>query len=446
MERRERPRKKGRKLRSARSEEWRPAARRRKGVERSRKREAHDDEDRGYEEISGRGGVPIRAWVRGVPFEAAAQRQLENVARLPFVHSHVVAMPDVHLGRGATVGSVIPTLGAVIPAAVGVDIGCGMVAQRTSLTASRLPDSLKAIRSAVEAAVPHGVGGRGNAGSWSEPPTAASRAWRRLSERYTAITDRHPRVAHERAARQLGTLGGGNHFVELCLDADDQVWVMLHSGSRGAGNRIGTHFIHLARREMERHSIQLPDRDLAYLSEGAELFDDYLRAVGWAQEYARVNRELMLGAVLAAMERELPRFELEDRAIDCHHNYVEREHHFGEDVYLTRKGAVRARDGDLGIIPGSMGARSFIVRGRGSVDSFHSCSHGAGRAMSRGQARRRFSVADHVAATAGVECRKDKAVIDETPDAYKSIDAVMDAQRDLVEVVHELRQVVCVKG
>jgi tRNA-splicing ligase RtcB len=442
MKRREKPQKKARRERKA--EEWRPAARKRK---RKRKENLGDGAaaEAQFEETT-RGGVPIRTWTRGVPFEAEAQRQLENVSRLPFVHSHVAAMPDVHFGRGATVGSVIPTVGAVIPAAVGVDIGCGMVAQRTSLTADRLPDNLRAIRSEIEAAVPHGVGKGGNRGSWDETPNAVGRAWRDLSDRYTHIVDRYAHILHDRASRQLGTLGGGNHFVELCLDLDDHVWVMLHSGSRGAGNRIGTHFIHLARREMERHSVRLPDRDLAYLQEGSELFDDYLLAVGWAQDYARVNRDLMLAAVLDAMRAQLPRFELQDRAINCHHNYVQREHHFGRDVYLTRKGAVRAGEGELGIIPGSMGAQSYIVCGKGNADSFESCSHGAGRKMSRGAARRRFSLDEHKAATAGVECRKDKAVIDETPAAYKSIDAVMAAQRDLVDVVHELRQVVCVKG
>ncbi len=408
------------------------------------KRERKDET--GYEEITATGGVPVRSWTRGVPFEDAARRQLLNVARLPFVHSHVAAMPDVHLGIGATVGSVIPTVGAIIPAAVGVDIGCGMVAQRTSLTAERLPESLREIRLEIEAAVPHGVGKRGRVGSWDEAPKPVARAWRALSERYARIVDRHAPVGHKRPALQLGTLGGGNHFIELCLDEEDRVWVMLHSGSRGAGNRIGTHFIHLARREMERHQVRLPDRDLAYLREGSELFDDYVEAVDWAQEYARVNRELMLAAILAALRKHQPRFRLEAEALDCHHNYVAREHHFGADVFLTRKGAVRAREGDLGIIPGSMGARSFIVRGRGNPQSFHSCSHGAGRAMSRGEARRRFSVEDHRIATRDVECRKDAAVVDETPGAYKSIDAVMHAQRDLVEVIHELRQVVCVKG
>jgi len=400
----------------------------------------------GYEELTRTGGVPVRTWTRGVDFEEAAQRQLMNIARLPFVHSHVAAMPDVHLGVGATVGSVIPTLGAIVPAAVGVDIGCGMLAQRVGLSAAQLPDSLKSLRTEIEQAVPHGGGKGGRVGAWDEAPKPVGRAWRALSDRYARITTRYDKVAHRYPAEQLGTLGGGNHFIEVCLDQSDRVWVMLHSGSRGAGNRIGTHFIHLARREMERQQVRLPDRNLAYLREGSELFDDYVDAVGWAQDYARVNRELMLAAILAALRRRLPPFELEAKAIDCHHNYVARERHFGEEVLLTRKGAVRAREGDLGIIPGSMGARSFIVRGKGNPDSFHSCSHGAGRRMSRGEARRRFSLDDHRRATRDVECRKDRSVIDETPQAYKPIDAVMEAQRDLVDVVHELRQVVCVKG
>jgi tRNA-splicing ligase RtcB len=443
MKRREKPERKKRRVQKT---EWRPAARRRRDAPgESLPSSASADDTAAYEEVTGRGGVPIRSWTRGVPFEDGARRQLENVARLPFIHSHVAAMPDVHFGRGATVGSVIPSVEAIIPAAVGVDIGCGMVAQCTTLSANRLPDHLGEVRSAIEAAVPHGGGG-GSRGAWKETPRAVGRAWQAMSDRYQNITSQYEKVEHRRPALQLGTLGSGNHFIELCLDEKDRVWVMLHSGSRGAGNRIGTHFIHLAKREMQRHSVHLPDRDLAYLREGSELFDDYLDAVGWAQNYARVNRELMLASVLAALAEHLPRFELAERAINCHHNYVQREHHFGRDVYLTRKGAVSAREGELGIIPGSMGARSFIVRGKGCAMSFHSCSHGAGRVMSRGDARKRFTIEDHQRDTEGIECRKDKAVIDETPRAYKSIDAVMSAQRDLVDVVHELRQVVCVKG
>jgi tRNA-splicing ligase RtcB len=399
-----------------------------------------------YVELENTGGVPVRAWTRGVPFEAAAQQQVRNVARLPFVHSHVAVMPDVHFGIGATVGSVIPTRGAIVPAAVGVDIGCGMVAQRTTLSAAELPDSLDGLRSEIEAAVPHGGGKGGSLGAWREPPKPVARAWRELSERYARLIARHPAVKHRQPAHQLGTLGGGNHFIEICLDEAERVWVVLHSGSRGAGNRIGTHFIAQARDQLAREDVRLPDRDLAWLREGTPSFDDYVEAVDWAQSYARVNRELMLEAVLAALRRHAPPFALETRAIDCHHNYVARERHFGADVYVTRKGAVRARAGDLGIIPGSMGARSFIVRGKGNPMSFESCSHGAGRAMSRGEARRRFTLADHRRAVEGVACRVDEAVIDETPAAYKPIDAVMQAQRELVDVVHELRQVVCVKG
>jgi len=395
-------------------------------------------------------GVPIRAWVRGVSIEPAARRQLENVARLPIVFRHVAAMPDVHFGIGATVGSVIPTEGAIIPAAVGVDIGCGMMAVETTLTASQLPDSLHALRSAIEAAVPHGRtnnGGRGDRGAWHHVPGPVDAAWRRtLSREYAQLCDKHPKLGQGNDQNHLGTLGTGNHFIEVCLDERDHVWFMLHSGSRGVGNRIGTYFIELAKKDMKRHLGDLPDKDLAYFTEGARHFDEYVAAVGWAQGYAATNRQLMMDAVVAAAQRELTAFELGDTAVNCHHNYVAREHHYGREVFITRKGAVRARLGDLGIIPGSMGARSFIVRGKGNAESFCSCSHGAGRAMSRGEAKRRFSLEDHAAATAGIECRKDAEVIDETPMAYKPIDAVMAAQAELVEIVHELRQVVCVKG
>jgi len=397
-------------------------------------------------------GVPIKAWTRGVDIEPAARKQLENVARLPIVFRHVAVMPDVHFGIGATVGSVVPTRGAIIPAAVGVDIGCGMMAVETSVTASQLPDSLKALRSAIEHAVPHGRtmnGGRGDRGAWHKVPHGPTEAWRTLSREYKQLADHHPRIAAGNDQNHLGTLGTGNHFIEVCLDERDHVWFMLHSGSRGVGNRIGSYFIELAKRDMQRHIKDLPDKDLAYLREGTEHFDDYVAAVGWAQRFAMTNRQLMMGAVVAAAKRSdsgLPPFELGETAVNCHHNYVAKEHHFGEDVFITRKGAVRARRGDLGIIPGSMGARSYIVRGKGEPQSFHSCSHGAGRAMSRTEAKRRFTVEDHVKATEGVECRKDLDVIDETPMAYKSIEKVMAAQADLVEIAHELRQVVCVKG
>jgi tRNA-splicing ligase RtcB len=405
-----------------------------------------------YDLIETDGGVPIKAWTRGVAVEDAARKQLENVAKLPIVFHHVAAMPDVHFGIGATVGSVVPTERAIIPAAVGVDIGCGMMAVETTLTASQLPDTLRPLRTAIENAVPHGRtanGGRGDRGAWHNIPPAIAAAWQELAPDYQRLVDRHRALGQGNDVNHLGTLGTGNHFVEVCLDERDRAWFMLHSGSRGVGNRIGTYFIELARADMKHHVRNLPDADLAYLEEGTRHFKDYVAAVDWAQRFARRNRDLMMASVVAAARQVgvgLPQFELGELAVNCHHNYVEREHHFGADVYVTRKGAVRAGLGDLGIIPGSMGARSFIVRGKGERESFCSCSHGAGRAMSRGEAKRRFSVDDHAKATEGIECRKDAAVIDETPGAYKPIDAVMAAQADLVEVVHELRQVVCVKG
>ena len=396
------------------------------------------------------GGVPIKLWTRGVDMEDEAHEQLRNVASLPFIHKHVAAMPDVHWGIGATIGSVIATKGAIIPAAVGVDIGCGMIAVQTTLVASDLPDNLLGVRSAIEAAVPHGrtdKGGKNDRGAWGDVPDGVADVWAsEFAESYDTITVKHPKALARNSARHLGTLGTGNHFIEVCIDEGNRVWAMLHSGSRGCGNRIGTYFIRRAKKEMERWFIQLPDKNLAYLVEGSQLFGDYVEAVGWAQRYAMRNREAMMAVVLMAMGKELPSFGTTDVAVNCHHNYVTKENHFGANVWVTRKGAVRARAGDMGIIPGSMGARSYIVRGKGNADSFHSCAHGAGRAMSRTEAKKRFTLEDHAKATEGVECRKDADVIDETPGAYKDIDAVMAAQADLVEVVHTLRQVVCVKG
>ena len=394
-------------------------------------------------------GVPIKAWINGVGVEDQARKQLINTASLPIVFHHVAVMPDVHFGMGATVGSVVPTEGAIIPAAVGVDIGCGMVAVQTTLPAAQLPDSLKDLRFAIEKAVPHGRssnGGKGDRGAWHKLPATTDRAWRGLLGDYEVILDKHPKIRGGNDVNHLGTLGTGNHFIEVCLDETDHVWFMLHSGSRGVGNRIGTYFIELAKRDMKHHVESLPDKDLAYLREGTSHFDDYVAAVSWAQRYAMKNRTLMMDAVIAAAKKLLPAFELGELAVNCHHNYVQKEHHFGHDVFVTRKGAVRAGIGDLGIIPGSMGARSYIVRGKGNPESFCSCSHGAGRAMSRGAAKRTFTVEDHEKATEGIECRKDESVLDETPGAYKDIDKVMAAQEDLVEVVHTLRQVVCVKG
>ncbi len=407
--------------------------------------------ERPYNLIQPENGVPIKAWTRGVPLEAEAEKQLRNVARLPFVYKWVAAMPDVHWGIGATVGSVIPTQGAIVPAAVGVDIGCGMMAVETTLGAAQLPDNLRGLRTAIEKAVPHGRtnnGRRGDRGAWGEIPQRQIGVWRQLERGYKAITEKYPRLDRGNDVNHLGTLGTGNHFIEVCLDENDRVWFMLHSGSRGVGNRIGTFFIELAKNDLREQLKNLPDKDLAYFKEGSEHFEDYVHAVAWAQEFAFYNRKLMMEQLVDAVAEsgEVPRFSLTTTAVNCHHNYVAREQHYGRSVLVTRKGAVRAGKGDLGIIPGSMGARSFIVRGLGNPESFESCSHGAGRLMSRNEAKRRFTLADHIRATAGVECRKDSDVIDETPMAYKPIDDVMNAQQDLIEVVHTLRQVVCVKG
>ena len=397
------------------------------------------------------GGVTIKAWVRGVPFDPGARTQLENLARLPIAHGWVAAMPDVHVGIGATVGSVFATRDAIVPAAVGVDIGCGMTAVRTSLKAEQLPDDLKPVRSAIEVAVPHGRtsdGGRGDRGAWHDLPAPVAAAWARLEPTYKEIVRKNQGASHARNVHHLGTLGTGNHFIEVCRDEEERVWIVLHSGSRGVGNRIGTYFIERARDAIGAQWATLPDKDLAWLAQGSKLFDAYVEAVGWAQDFARTNRRLMMDAILAALARKsvVPPFTIDAAVVDCHHNYVQRETHAGCELFVTRKGAVRAGLGELGIIPGSMGARSFIVRGRGNPESFESCSHGAGRRLSRTAARKEFTLADHEKATAGVECRKDKDVIDETPGAYKDIDAVMAAQSDLVEIVHTLKQVVCVKG
>jgi tRNA-splicing ligase RtcB len=404
-----------------------------------------------YEVFHSKHGLPIKAWTRGVPVEDAAKQQLLNISELPFIYRWIAVMPDVHLGKGATVGSVIPTAKAIIPAAVGVDIGCGMMAVRTSLSANDLPDNLAPLRSVIEQSVPHGRtdnGGRNDRGAWQTPPARNAEAWARLEPKYSEIVKKHPKLTRGNDFNHLGTLGTGNHFIEICLDESNGIWIVLHSGSRGVGNRIGQFFIELAKQDMRKFMINLPDKDLAYLPEGTEHFNDYVKAVHWAQSYAMKNRELMMAAILDALHASalLPPFEANAEVVNCHHNYVSVEEHYGERVFVTRKGAVRAGKDDLGIIPGSMGAKTFIVRGKGNPESFESCSHGAGRAMSRTEAKRRFTVADHVRATEGIECRKDEDVIDETPAAYKSIDAVMQAQADLVDVVHTLKQVVVVKG
>jgi tRNA-splicing ligase RtcB len=393
------------------------------------------------------GRVPVKVWTPEL--EPQARRQLENVASLPIIHGHVAAMPDVHMGIGATVGSVIPTKGAIIPAAVSVDIGCGMNAVQLSIHAKDLPTNLRKVRSAIERDVPVGFdmheSAKGRGGSREEAARAMRRGLAKIAEKNPQI-EKMQKDFRETWVRQLGTLGGGNHFIEVCLDESQAVWIMLHSGSRGIGNVIGRHFIERARREMEKRDVRLPDRDLAWFAEGTPAFDEYVEAVHWAQDYATANRAEMMEAILEAIRAHLPPFRVVGKVISCHHNYVAREHHFGEDVLVTRKGAIRAGVGELGIIPGSMGARSFIVRGKGNPESFCSCAHGAGRRMSRAEAKRRFSAADLARQTEGVECRKDAGVIDEIPEAYKSIEEVMANQSDLVDVVHTLRQVVCVKG
>lgn len=388
-------------------------------------------------------GVPVKIFTRDV--EEEALNQLRQVAQLPFIHSHVAVMPDVHAGIGATVGSVIPTKNAIIPAAVGVDIGCGMNAIRLNLAASQLPDDLRPLRVAIERTVPVGF-------EMHKQIKAKASTLDPLAQRLKRITDKHKgllrmlRDFDRTWQKQLGTLGGGNHFIELCLDEADQVWVMLHSGSRGLGNCIGTYFIERAKKEAQHRFGHVPDKDLSYFAEGSDSFGDYVEAVNWAQDYAMENRREMMRLILQAIRPHLPPFQMSKEAINCHHNYVEEETHFGESVYVTRKGAISAYAGELGIIPGSMGAKSYIVRGKGNPESFCSCSHGAGRRMSRGKAKRVFSIEDLAQQTAGIECRKDAGVLDEIPQAYKDIDVVMANQTDLVEVVHTLRQVLCIKG
>jgi len=390
--------------------------------------------------IQEEGSRPIKIWTDEV--EASALAQLKNLSRLPFINSNGVAcMPDVHAGIGSTVGTVIATEKAVIPAAVGVDIGCGMNAVRLSLKASDLPDNLKPLRDEIEKRVPLGAGGaHDHSTDVGEITVDLMRTV--IMPLYNGSYEKF----HAKAASQMGSLGSGNHFIEICIDENQDVWIMLHSGSRGIGNMIGTHYIAKAKRQMEQFFIKLPDDNLAYFPEETEDFDDYMEAVGWAQNYALENRRHMMNQVIAAMRGMMPAFTITQEAINCHHNYVEKEHHFGRNMWVTRKGAIRAREGDLGIIPGSMGQRSYIVRGKGNLQSYCSCSHGAGRSMSRAEAKRRFSVSDLVAQTVGVECRKDEGVIDEIPASYKDIDKVMANQTDLVEVLHTLKQVLCIKG
>lgn len=414
-----------------------------------------DEDYKPYNLVKG-GLVDVKMWTKHVPVESGAIDQLRMISQLPFVFKHVAAMPDVHVGTGSTVGTVMATKAAVIPAAVGVDIGCGMIACRTSLKAEDLPDDLRKLRKEIELMVPVGFDEhsiqRLNQTGHQDTRTVLNNQWKQLNKKLDELTTKHPALekmagkSEDKGYRQLGSLGGGNHFIELCLDENQDVWIMLHSGSRGMGNIIGRYFIEIAQKDMARQQINLPHKDLAYLQEGSQHYDDYVEAVEWAQEYAKRNRDVMLNLVITAMARHLPKFTITKEAVNCHHNYVSHETHFGEEVIITRKGAVSAQFGQLGIIPGSMGAKSFIVRGLGNSESFCSCSHGAGRVMSRTAAKKQISLEQHIADTAGIECRKDEGMIDESPKAYKNIDDVMKSQEDLIEIVHTLRQVLCVKG
>lgn len=405
-----------------------------------------------YEVIDAGNGRIVKAWNKGVFFEDKAVAQLKNTAQLPFLYKWVAAMPDTHFGMGATVGSVVATKGALVPASVGVDIGCGMYAQRIGADRAELgAKGLNHIRAAIEGAVPCGRtnnGGPGDRGAWGEIPTLIQNAWDvNFSTAYEQLCEIHPGARAKNTVNQLGTLGTGNHFIELAEDENMNVWIVLHSGSRGLGNKIGQYFTETAKKLCAKWFISLPDKDLAYLPEGTPEFDAYKQAVTLAQKFAWLNRVLMMQNIRQAVADVIGRgglLPLEE--VHCHHNYIAWENHFGQNVIVTRKGAVRAREGDLGIIPGSMGARTYIVKGLGNPDSFCTCSHGAGRMMSRTQALKQFTVEDHIKATEGVECIKDRTVLDETPGCYKPIDAVMAAQSDLVVPIHTLKQFVCVKG
>ena len=393
-----------------------------------------------------------RFWTADMDVEAAALNQIRNIAALPIVSGHLAIMPDVHMGKGATVGSVIPTRGAVIPAAVGVDIGCGMAAVRTQLRADDLPESLNVVRAAIEAAIPVGfdmnkaVLSASDLGN-DQGLVARMKALEVRFEKLAILKRLGDLVDEGRIWRQCSSLGGGNHFIELCLDENNDVWMMLHSGSRNIGKLIGECAIEMAKSQIAQTDIRLVDRDLAWLSEGTPEFEAYITAMQWAQDYAALNRDMMMRRYTLALGKAMGRTIMHTfEAVNCHHNFTTVEAHMNEKHWITRKGAVRAGAGELGIIPGSMGAKSFIVQGKGNHDAYCSCSHGAGRKMSRSAAKRQFTEADLVAQTAGIECRKDAGVVDEIPAAYKDIDAVMAAQADLVETLHTLRQVMCIKG
>lgn len=381
--------------------------------------------------------VPIKAWTDNVTIEEEALNQLMNLSEMPFIHKHIAVMPDVHWGMGATVGSVIATKGAIIPAAVGVDIGCGMCAVKLKFKVDKFGDSLSVLRSSIERSIPVG---------FNINKEITHRMW-------SSIKSIHPdgTPVNEKTFLQIGTLGGGNHFIEICQDENNDAWIVLHSGSRNIGKTSAEKHIDSAKGLMKDYFISLPDPDLAYLVQGTKEFKSYIDDLLWCQDYAKQNRNEMMLRVLKDVSyhiygEELRYDKLVDMRVDCHHNFTQIENHFDSNIWITRKGAVSAREGQYGIIPGSMGTRSYIVKGKGNPESFCSCSHGAGRSMSRNQAKKRFTIEDHIKATEGVECRKDEDVIDETPMAYKNIDDVMTSQEDLVDIVYTLKQILCVKG
>jgi tRNA-splicing ligase RtcB len=410
-----------------------------------------------FEVIDAGDGKFVKSWTRGGLLDERAKKQLIETAQMPFIYRWLCAMPDTHWGMGATVGSVLPTSGAIIPSAVGVDIGCGMIAVRSNLTYQAFMECLgdfplSRLRHSLEKAVPAGRSHNGDrtrdVGSWGNVPTVVMNAWKSgLEDKFNLILDQNKGIKPQNDVNHLGTLGTGNHFIELERDENDYVWIMIHSGSRGIGSRFGSHFMRQAKDWCNRWFVKLPNPDLAYLVEGTQEFNNYLKAVNFCQRFAWISRELMLKAVAEEIHNLLPSsFELTDERVHCHHNYVVKEKHFGKDVWVTRKGAVRAGEGDYGLIPGSMGAKSFVVKGKGSKDSFESCSHGAGRLMGRNEAKKQISMEQHKRSLAGIECDADGSTLDESPAAYKPIELVMEAQKDLVEVVHTFSQFLCIKG
>ena len=386
-------------------------------------------------------GPSVLAWLPAEQIEESAMRQIENLSQLPFIFKHVAVMPDCHFGLGATVGSCIPTERAIIPAAVGVDIGCGMVAVKTPLKREDLPDDLSDIRRAIESQIPL------SAGHYNRSVKKTARPRIEQLEAKAAELDRldfYDNLSKNWRV-QLGSLGSGNHFIEIVLDEEDYAWAFLHSGSRGVGNRIATHHIAIAKQMMEKWYINLPDADLSYLVEDTPEFDNYMTDLDWAQEFALLNREEMMERIIKILQHRCGDFEEVER-IQCHHNFTKREHHFGKNILVSRKGAIEAREGQLGLIPGSMGARSYAVRGKGNRASFNTAPHGAGRRMSRNLARKSFSMDDFDRDMAGIEVNRSEAFLDELPGAYKDIDLVMEQSADLVEILHTFRQIVNVKG